>query len=347
MKDAKTNFKDLTFESQEEALARLHEPPFRVKQIRKWLYQKQCCDINLMTDLSKPLREKLSAKFGAEGLDTVRRLESKDGTVKYLFGLSDGMTVETVYIPDGKRGTVCVSTQVGCKLACLFCETGRQKFGRDLTIGEILNQVIEAKKDPGTGEVTNVVFMGMGEPMDNLENVMESIRILNSKEGFHIGKRRITVSTAGVLPGIRRLADAGLDVNLAISLHAVDDAVRSRLMPINMKYPVNELIKACANFPLKSQRLITLEVILFDGVNDSPADATKLIKAIKGLGAKVNLMKFNPVSSGELKPSGNDKIEYFMERLSQARIPATVRTSRGADIEAACGQLKSSHLQAK
>jgi len=339
----RTNLKNLTFEEQDDLFKTMGEPPFRARQLRKWLYQKHCRDIAAMTDFPKALREKLSQNYVADGLKTVERKVSQDGTIKQLFELTDGLTVETVYIPEGKRRTVCVSTQVGCKFRCEFCETGKQGFTRNLRTDEIVNQVIEVNNDSDAGAATNVVLMGMGEPLDNFEPVAETLRLLNSKEGFGIGKRRITLSTAGVVPGIYRLGELGLGVNLAISLHAADDETRTRLMPINKKQPVRELMKACRDFPLSPQRLITMEIVLFDSVNDSVSDADKLAAALRGVRAKVNLLRFNQVSTGGLKASPDEKIERFMARLAAKDIPVTLRESRGADIMAACGQLKSAN----
>ena len=338
------NLKNLTPKEQDDLFKTMGEPPYRARQLRKWLYQKYCCDIAAMTDFPKALREKLSQNYVADGLKTVERKVSQDGTIKYLFELEDGLTIETVNIPEGKRMTVCVSTQVGCKFRCEFCETGKQGFTRNLSVSEIVNQIIEANNDADCGTATNVVLMGMGEPLDNFEAVAEALRLLNSDEGFGIGKRRITLSTAGVVPGIQKLGELGLGINLAISLHAADDDTRTELMPINKKYPVRELMKACRDFPLTAQRAITMEVILFDSVNDTPSDAAKLIAALKGVRAKVNLIRFNNVSAGRLKPSPDEKIERFMARIAVARIPVTLRESRGGDIMAACGQLKSSSL---
>jgi len=336
------NLKDLTFTAQDELVASLGEPKFRAKQVRDWLYAKNCRDIAQMTNLSKSLREKLAAAHCADGLKTLDRQVSADGTVKYLFGLTDGQSVETVYIQEEKRQTVCVSTQVGCKFSCAFCATGRQGFARDLSLGEILNQVTEARVD--AGDVTNVVFMGMGEPLDNYANVVEAARILNAKEGFNIGGRRITISTVGLAPRIEQLAGEGLNVNLAISLHAADNVIRTRLLPVNKKYPVEKLMESLKKYPLKQGRKITMEVILFDGVNDSEQDAKKLVRALHGLSTKVNLIRFNPVPHADLQPSPNARVEQFQELLEKGGIDTTIRISKGGDIQAACGQLRSSKM---
>ncbi len=334
----KKNLKDLTFDELVEVIATLGEAPFRARQIFRWMYQKQCCEIVEMTDLSKSLRENLSKEYCASGLEIADKKISKDGTIKYLFKLADGQAVESVYIPDEKRGTVCVSTQVGCRFACAFCATGMQRFNRNLSVGEIVNQVIEVQKDTDASAVTHLVIMGMGEPLDNFNATVDAVRVFNSEEGLCIGKRKITLSTAGVIPEVYRLGELALDINLAVSLHAVDDELRSRLMPINKKHPVLKLMKALREFPLKPQRKITIEIILFDGVNDSPNDAKKLIKTLHGIKAKVNLIRFNHVHSCGLRPSSNEKL--FKKQVENAGITVTTRRSRGGDIQAACGQLK-------
>ncbi len=342
MQAEKTNLKNLSWKEQDELMRSLGEPAFRAKQIRDWLYVKNCCDISEMTNLSKSFREKLALTHCASGLETVQKRTSKDGSIKYLFGLADGLSVETVYIPEDKRKTVCVSTQVGCKFSCEFCATGKQGFSRSLTAGEILNQVIEVRRDPSAAEVTNVVFMGMGEPLDNLEAVAEAARILNAEDGFNIGGRKITISTVGLPKQITKLASMELNANLAISLHAANNETRTSLMPVNKKFPVEEIMKACAEYPLKHGRKITMEVILFDGVNDSQHDAKQLIRAIHKVQAKVNIIRFNPISESGFKPSGSERVNAFKETLENAGIDCTIRMSKGGDIEAACGQLKSS-----
>jgi 23S rRNA (adenine2503-C2)-methyltransferase len=338
------NLKDFSFEELDSVIAGLKEPAFRAKQIRDWVYSKNCCSISDMTNLSKPFREKLDAAYCADGLTVVKKTASRDGTIKYLFGLKDELCVETVYIPEESRRTVCVSTQVGCKFACAFCATAKQGFSRNLSLGEILNQIIEVRRDPDAGEPTNVVFMGMGEPLDNFGPVTSAIGILNSPDGFNIGGRRITVSTAGIPGQIKKLADTGLSMNLAISLHSGDDKIRTTLMPINKKNPLAEVVKACADYPLKQGRKITFEIILFDGVNDSAQDAAKVIRALHPVRSKkVNLIRFNPVPQITYKPSSTEKVNAFKKALENADIDTTIRISRGDDIAAACGQLKSDY----
>ncbi len=335
---APINLRDLTFAQLDHLVGAIGEPKFRAKQLKDWLYAKDAVDIGAMTNLSKGLREKLAATHTAQGPAIAAKRKAPDGTIKYLFALEDGNTVETVYIPEESRSTVCVSTQVGCKFGCAFCATGTMGFARDLTPAEILGQVIAARRD--AGPVTNVVFMGMGEPLDNLGAVAQAAEILHHPEGFNIGGRRITISTVGLPEKIRELGKTGLTVNLAISLHAADDAVRSRLMPVNKKYPVAEVMKACAAYPLQQGRKITMEMILFDGVNDRQEDLQALVKALKGVRAKVNLIRFNPVGGVELKPSPRQTVEQFLKGVMAAGIDCTIRNSRGGEIEAACGQLK-------
>lgn len=341
----RVNLKDLTFGDLDALAAQMKEPAFRAKQVRDWLYKKNCCSISEMTNLPKQLREKLEAGHCADGLEAVRKNTSSDGVLKYLFKLRDGLLVETVYIPEEGRRTVCVSSQVGCRFACAFCATGGQGFSRNLSLAEILNQVIEVRRDPDAGEPTNVVFMGMGEPLDNFDAVTSAVAILNSPDGFNIGGRRITISTAGMAGQIRKLAETGLNMNLAISLHSADDKTRSLLMPINRRYPLDDLIRACADYPLKHGRKLTFEAVLFDGVNDSPQDAAKLIRALHPVRAKkINLIRFNPVPEISYRPSPPEKVNAFKGLLENAGIDTTIRVSRGADIAAACGQLKSDYI---
>ncbi len=334
----KTNLRDLSFARQNELVAAIGEPSYRAGQLREWLYQKKCASIDDMTNIPGAMRSRLSEEYSIDVGEVTARQVSSDDTIKYLIGMADGMSVETVLIPEGSRKTVCVSTQVGCRYGCLFCATGTQGFSRDLTSGEITGQILVARAD--AGEVTNVVFMGMGEPLDNLPAVLTAIEALNSPEGFGIGVRRITVSTAGVVPAIEELSERGAGVNLAVSLHSADEDVRSRLMPINKKYPLDDLLAACRAFRLGPYRKLTFEVALFDGVNDSPEDARKLAKALRGNRCTVNLLTFNPIDQPDLRASGDESAREFRSILEQAHIAATHRRSRGADINAACGQLR-------
>lgn len=335
---AETNLRDLSFAEQNELVTAMGEPSYRAKQLREWLYQKECASINDMTNIPGAMRSRLSEEHSIDVGEVTARQVSSDGTIKYLIGMADGLSVETVLIPDGSRKTVCVSTQVGCRYGCLFCATGAQGFSRDLAAGEITGQILAARAD--AGEVTNVVFMGMGEPLDNLPAVLTAIEALNSPEGFGIGVRRITVSTAGVVPAIEALSERGVGVNLAVSLHSADEDIRSRLMPINNKYPLDDLLAACRAFRLGPYRKLTFEVALFDGVNDSPEDARKLAKALRGNRCTVNLLTLNPVGRPDISPSSDERTREFRSVLEQAHIAVTHRRSRGADINAACGQLR-------
>ncbi len=336
---AKTNLRDLSFAEQNELVTAMGEPAYRARQLREWLYKKKCASINDMTNIPGPMRNRIAEEHTMDVPDVTARQVSSDGTIKYVIGLIDGLSVETVLIPEESRKTVCVSTQVGCRHGCLFCATGARGFSRDLSAGEITGQIIATRKD--ASEVTNVVFMGMGEPLDNLPAVLTAIEVLNSPEGFGIGVRRITVSTAGVVPGIEELSERGVGVNLAVSLHSADEDIRSRLMPINNKYPLDDLLAACRAFRLGPYRKLTFEVALFDGVNDSPEDARKLAKALRGNRCTVNLLTFNPVARPDISPSSDARASEFRSVLEQAHIATTHRRSRGADINAACGQLSS------
>jgi 23S rRNA (adenine2503-C2)-methyltransferase len=253
--------------------------------------------------------------------------------------LHDGNTAEAVSIPSDERVTGCVSSQVGCKFACAFCASGALGFKRNLTVGEILDEVAFLRFQSKAGDLTHIVFMGMGEPMDNYDNVLAAIRIINAKEAFHIGARRITISTSGVIPGIARLAREGLQVELSVSLHAAQDALRSKLMPVNKKYPLKDLIAACRAYITETNRQVTFEYTLIDGVNASIADAQALGKLLAGMNCKVNLIPINAVSAGFTSP-GKLAILFFQDQIKKCGIPVTIRRSRGQDISAACGQLR-------
>ncbi len=343
----KINLKELPLSALERVVLNLAQPAYRAKQIEEWLYKKNVCDIADMSNLPKSLRQDLSSSFTAAGLKMEKRQASNDGTIKYLFMLSDGNTVETVYIPDKTRGTICLSTQVGCRFACSFCATGSQRFTRGLFVSEILNQVIEVKNDIKDKPLTNIVFMGMGEPLDNFGPLNGAIAVLHAKNGFGFGVRRMTVSTAGVAPKIGELGKLWPGLNLAVSLHSARNETRTKLMPINKKYPVDSLLKECADYPLQLTRKITMEIILFNKVNDSDEEAKTVIEKLKPLQAKVNLITFNNIKELRLTPSPREKVNRFQKLLTDAGIKTTIRKSRGGDIEAACGQLRSSSEKEK
>jgi 23S rRNA (adenine2503-C2)-methyltransferase len=322
-----------------EALAPVVDRPFRVEQIYKALYERAVPGFEAMTDLSRELRARLAERFHVGTLEITERRLASDGTCKYLFRLPDGATIEAVDIPDRGRRTFCISSQAGCALACKFCVTGYWGAGRNLTAGEILAQVLAIRVDRGLPmEGLNIVFMGMGEPLLNLENVKAALDILTE----WISPQRITVSTVGILPGIEEMAGWERRPNLAISLHAPDDALRTEIMPVNRTWPLADLLAALRRYPLERGRKITFEYILIRDLNDAPADADRLVRALSGLRAKVNLIPINPdpVLGDRMMPPDDGRIERFQERLRQKGLIATVRRRRGDDVSAACGQLR-------
>ena len=321
----------------------------RTKQIFHWIYNYGVTEWSQMTNIAKGLRAELEAHFSLARPEIVERQISVDGTRKYLIRMAPGIEVESVFIPDvSKTGALCVSSQVGCTLTCKFCHTGTQKLVRNLTAQEIVLQVIAARDDlgewPTTQEnrkLTNIVFMGMGEPLYNTEQVGDSLDIICDPEGLGIGRRRITVSTSGVVPEIGPMG-ARTSAMLAISLHAANDELREKIMPINRKYPLKDLMQACRDYPgLSNSRRITFEYVMLKDVNDQPWHAKQLIKLLKGIPAKVNLIPFNPWPGSEYECSDWDTIETFADMVNRAGYASPIRTPRGRDILAACGQLKS------
>lgn len=329
---------DLTLEELRAELAAMGEPVFRAGQIFAWLYKRGAVRFEDFTDLPKSLREKLAARFRFDALEQADRIESRDGTVKLLFQLTDGAAIETVLIPAGRRRTVCLSTQAGCKFACAFCASGLNGFKRNLAPSEITGQALSIERDLGL-DVTNYVFMGMGEPLDNWDNVEKALRIMNAPEGLGIAARRMTVSTAGYLPAFERLETLDLQVNLSISLHAVSDRLRDRLMPINRKYPLEKLVEAAERYIRSGGRMITLEYIVMRGLNDSLDDADGLAAVARRLRAKVNLIAYSPVAGLEFETPPLADVLRFKRWLEERKVRVTVRQSKGSDIAAACGQL--------
>ncbi|MDE0780213.1 MAG: 23S rRNA (adenine(2503)-C(2))-methyltransferase RlmN [Alphaproteobacteria bacterium] len=333
-------------------LAKMGEPRFRAEQLFKWVYGRGVTDFEEMTNISKPLRTKLAKNFVVARPGISRDLASTDGTYKWLLNLGDGNEVECVHIPESDRGTLCVSSQVGCTLNCQFCHTGTQRLVRNLGPMEIVGQIMLARDHLGewpTAErptiyerkLSNIVMMGMGEPLYNFDNVAKALKIVMDDAGIAISRRRITLSTAGVVPLIRRCGEE-LGVNLAISLHATRDELRNEIVPINRKYPIADLLGACREYPgLRNSRRITFEYVMLRDVNDSDADARELVKIIAGIPAKVNLIPFNPWPGAPYDRSSDERIEAFAEIVRNAGYPSPVRTPRGEDIMAACGQLKS------
>ena len=321
----------------------------RTKQIFHWIYNYGVTEWSQMTNIAKPLRAKLQTIFSLERPEIIERQISVDGTRKYLIRMAPGIEVESVFIPDvSKTGALCVSSQVGCTLTCKFCHTGTQKLVRNLTAREIVLQVIIARDDLGewpttqdNRKLTNIVFMGMGEPLYNTEQVGDSLDIICDPEGLAIGRRRITVSTSGVVPEIGPMG-ARTSAMLAISLHAANDELREQIMPINRKYPLKDLMQACRDYPgLSNSRRITFEYVMLKDVNDQPWHAKQLIKLLRGIPAKVNLIPFNPWPNSEYECSDWETIETFADIVNRAGYASPIRTPRGRDILAACGQLKS------
>jgi 23S rRNA (adenine2503-C2)-methyltransferase len=333
-------------------MAEFGAAPFRARQLWHWIYHRGITDFEAMTSLSKTFREKLAARYELSRPAIARSLTSIDGTRKWLLRFADGEEVETVHIPEEDRGTLCVSSQVGCTLTCSFCHTGTQRLVRNLPPEEIVGQVMIARDALGEWpsrhddrQLTNIVLMGMGEPLYNYENVAAAMKIVMDPEGLSVSRRKITLSTAGVVPMIRRCG-AELAVNLAVSLHAVRDDVRNRLVPLNRKYPIAELLDACRTYPGASNaRRITFEYAMLKGVNDSPSDARELVRLLAGIPAKVNLIPFNPWPGAPYECSSDAVIEAFSDIVFSAGYSAPVRTPRGRDILAACGQLKSASVK--
>lgn len=324
------------------------QPAFRAKQLWQWIYHKGARDFDEMTNLAKELRQAMKEKYSLERPAISRGLTSVDGTRKWLLKLEDGKEIESVYIPEDDRGALCVSSQVGCTLTCTFCHTGTMPLVRNLTAGEIVGQFMLARDEldewKKTGEdrmLTTIVMMGMGEPLFNYDQVAKALLILMDKDGINLSKRRITLSTSGVVPAIEKCGKE-LEVNLAISLHAVTDELRNEIVPLNKKYPLAALMQACRDYPTASNaRRITFEYVMLKGVNDSDADAHALVKLVQGIPAKINLIPFNPWPGAPYECSSNNRIRAFAEIVNDAGYSSPVRTPRGRDIFAACGQLKS------
>src|SRR5690348_4052038 len=335
-------------------MAQFGAAPFRARQLWHWIYHRGATDFAAMTSLSKPFRDKLAAQYLLERPSVSRTLASVDGTRKWLLRFTDGQEVETVHIPEEDRGTLCVSSQVGCTLNCTFCHTGTQLLVRNLCAAEIVGQIMIARdalgewpSPPEGRQLTNIVLMGMGEPLYNFDHVAAAMKIVMDPEGLAISRRKITLSTSGVVPMIERCGRE-LGVNLAISLHAVTEELRNTLVPLNKKYPIAELLDACRTYPGSSNaRRITFEHVMLRGVNDSPAEAKELVRLLKGIPAKVNLIPFNPWPGAPYECSSAARIAAFSDIVFAAGYSAPVRTPRGRDILAACGQLKSASVRAR
>jgi 23S rRNA (adenine2503-C2)-methyltransferase len=356
----KINFKEFSQEKTDLFINKLGQKPYRAKQITNWIYKKLASSFDEMTDLPIEFREELNKSVFLSNLNLRQEQISTDGTRKFLFQLEDGETIESVLIPNTRgenKFTLCISSQAGCALGCVFCATGKLGFKRNLKAYEIVDQVIVVKRiistpPPSHSEnlpqpsIANIVFMGMGEPLNNFNEVVEALSKISELMDFP--GRRITLSTAGIIPNVYKLAEKVPDINLAISLNATNDETRNRIMPVNRKYPLNELLKACKKFPLAARRSMTFEYVLLDGINDAKDDAVRLVKLLRGIRSKVNLIPYNPPSTEKtlqlFRQPSEKKILEFQSILHRAGIIAIIRKSMGADISAACGQLRASYL---
>lgn len=331
------DIKNLSLSELEQVILDFGYQKFHARQLLSWLYKKQTDDFDKMSDLPEKLRSMLKNNFIINSVSLINKLESGDGTKKFLLELGDKNTVEAVIIPATGRGTGCVSTQVGCRFKCSFCASGMQGFKRNLTAGEIIDEVLCLKNGPQNSRFTHLVFMGTGEPMDNYDNVLKAIRIINSPDGINIGARRITISTCGIIPGIERLSKENLQIELSISLHSADDKIRSAIMPVNKIYPLKNLMSACRGYIKKTRRQITFEYILLKDINSDLLSARKLAILVKGLNCKVNLIPANIVK--KTSPPEKKDILLFRDTLVKSGVHVTLRRPRGQDINAACGQL--------
>ena len=339
----KTNLLDLDRAGLTDFFTARGEKSFRATQVMKWLYGQGVSDFEAMSNISKGLRADLQACAEVSLPEVVTDHLSDDGSRKWLLRMADGNCIETVFIPESGRGTLCVSSQVGCMLNCSFCSTAQQGFNRNLSSGEIIAQLWIAARDLGqTADaervISNVVMMGMGEPLLNYDNVVRAMGIMLDDYGYGLSKRRITLSTAGVIPALRQLRE-DCDVSLAVSLHAPDDLLRDQLVPLNKKYPIRELLDACKDYVGEGRRRVTFEYVLLAGVNDSDAHARQLARCLEEVPAKVNLIPFNPFPETRYQRSSNNRIQRFFEILNKAGIVTITRRTRGDDIDAACGQL--------
>ena len=338
------NIKDYDLEQLKQELTNIGEKPFRAEQIFKWLYVEKVHSFDEMTNLSLELREKLKQNYDMCNYSIVRKLESKDGTKKYLFGLSDGNAIESVLMQYHFGKTVCVSSQIGCKMGCKFCASTGIAFVRSLTSGEIVEQIIAIEQDIGE-KISNVVFMGIGEPFDNYDNVMNAIKILNNQKGLNIGARHISVSTSGIVPKIYQFADENVQCTLSISLHSANNETRSSMMPVNNAYNIQELIKACKYYISKTNKRISFEYALAKDNNDNQKAADELVDLLHGMLCHVNLIPINKIENGKYIKSSNENIIKFRDYLNSKGITATIRRELGSDIDAACGQLRRKNLK--
>ncbi len=345
MTTTKVNLFDFDHDGLRDYFVAAGEKPYRAKQVMQWLYQQNVRDIDLMSNISKPLRERLKEQTCTTLPKVQQELLSKDGTCKWLFELHDGNVIETVFIPEANRGTLCISSQVGCALDCSFCATGRQGFNRNLSVSEIIGQLWLATNllavNPETKHrrISNIVMMGMGEPLLNFSKLVPSLRLMLDDRAYGLSKRRVTVSTSGVVPAMDRLTN-DIDVSLAVSLHAPNDALRDELVPVNKKYPIEQLMGACWRYVQgERKKRVLFEYVMLAGVNDKPEHALELVELLRDFPGKVNLIPFNPFSESGYKRSSNAAVARFTKLLTDGGILTLTRATRGDDIDAACGQL--------
>lgn len=338
------NIKDYDLKELKEELVNMGEKPFRAEQIFKWLYQEKVTSFDDMTNLSLDLRNKLKENYTICNFNILKKQESKDGTIKYLFDVLDGNAIETVLMSYHHGYSICVSSQIGCKMGCKFCASTGIPFSRSLTSGEIVEQILLVEQDNNI-RISNVVFMGIGEPLDNYDNVVNAIRIINNPKGLNIGARHISISTSGLVPNIYRLAEENIQCTLSISLHATSNEKRNSMMPVNQAYPIEELIKACKDYIKVTNRRISFEYALAKDNNDNLDDAKDLVKLLRGMNCHVNLIPINKIENGKFSKSTNENIMKFRDYLNDHGIVATIRRELGSDIDAACGQLRRKNLK--
>ena len=338
------NIKDYNLDQLKEEFIAIGEKAFRAEQVFKWIYESKVQSFDEMTNLSIELREKIKKEYEFHNYKIIQKQESKDGTKKYLFDVLDGNAIETVLMSYHHGYSICVSSQIGCKMGCKFCASTGIRFIRNLTAGEIVEQILAVERDNDI-KISNIVFMGIGEPLDNFENVMNAISIINNQKGLNIGARHISISTSGLVPKIYELADRDLQCTLSISLHAVTDEKRSSMMPINNAYNIKQLMEACKYYIEKTNRRISFEYALAKDNNDNLEDAKGLVKLLHGMLCHVNLIPINKIEKGSFTKSTNENIIKFRDYLNAHGIVATIRRELGSDIEAACGQLRRKNLK--
>ncbi len=338
------NIKDYNLDELKQEFIKLGEKPYRAEQVFKWLYTTNVTTFDEMSNLSLELREKLKNEFSICVYNIIKKQESSDGTKKYLFDILDTNAIETVLMSYHHGYTICVSSQVGCKMGCKFCASTGIQFVRNLTAGEIVEQILAVQRDENI-KISNVVFMGIGEPFDNYDNVLNAIKIINNQQGLNIGARHISVSTSGLVPKIYDFANEELQCTLSISLHATTNEKRSAMMPINNKYSIEELMEACKYYISKTNKRISFEYALAKDNNESIEDAKRLVKLLKGMLCHVNLIPINPIDNGKYTKSTNENIMKFRDYLNDNGIVATIRRELGSDIDAACGQLRRKNLK--